>query len=143
MVRTLGKAAALCGGARTAYGRVTLSHVQCASRAARKGIVFTYMYWFGACAVRGALIRAESKRHKHLLLKQPIGRWAPRASLVASPFSPFSTCKQVEPGGTRQPIGGNRCQTSKTRMCARLEIRTGRLAPVERAQCERNAGLLA
>ena len=34
------------------------------------------------------------------------------------------------------------CQTSKTRVRARLEIRTGRLAS-GRAQCERNAVLLA
>ena len=81
----------------------------CKPRGAQRHRVYIYVL---VRRVRGALIRAESKRHKHLLLKQP--------------------------------IGGNRCQTSKTRMmCARLEIRTGRLAPVGRAQCERNAGLLA
>ena len=54
-----------------------------------------------------------------------------QAARAAASFAPLCSGGRAQRGSAREGFG---CQTSKTRVRARLEIRTGR------AQCERNAG---
>ena len=94
------------------------------------------------CALASDLVRAIALSARASRLSTYNARVAPAPRARAK----LKIQKIVD---ARRPSTLPVCQTSKTRMCARLEIRTGRLTlmlcsvPQGRAQCERNAVLLA